>query len=59
MIMEMPEGFRTVFNLSVFEGFSHQEIAQNLGITEGTSRSQLNRARQWLQKRIIENEGER
>ena len=52
LIGEMPVGFRTVFNLSVIDGFSHQEIAQKLGITDGASRSQLSRARVWLQERI-------
>lgn len=52
LIREMPVGFRTVFNLSVIDGFSHQEIANQLGISEGASRSQLSRARSWLQERI-------
>lgn len=52
LIREMPIGFRTVFNLSVLDGFSHQEIAGKLGISEGASRSQLSRARLWLQERI-------
>lgn len=58
LIMSMPHGFRVVFNMFVFEGFSHQEIAKELNITEVTSRSQLNRARNWLQKRIINLEKE-
>lgn len=53
LIKEMPDGFRTVFNLSVVDGYSHQEIAGQLGITEGASRSQLSRARSWLQERIV------
>jgi len=52
LIMSMPKGFRTVFNLYAVEGFSHAEIAEALGISEGTSRSQLNRARVWLQEKI-------
>ena len=52
LIGEMPTGFRMVFNLSVFEGCTHQEIAKILNISEGTSRSQLNRGRFWLQERI-------
>ena len=52
LITSLPVGFRTVFNLSVLDGFSHQEIAQQLGISEGASRSQLSRARVWLQERI-------
>ena len=54
MISELPAGFRTVFNLYVIEGYSHADIAEALGITEGTSRSQLNRARAMLQARILE-----
>ncbi len=52
LMKEMPPGFRTVFNLYVMEGFSHREIAQMLGITESTSRTQLSRGRIWLQERI-------
>lgn len=50
----LPEGFRIVLTLSLFEGYDHEEIAQILGITESTSRSQLARAKQklieWLKK---------
>lgn len=52
LIASLPPGYRTVFNLSVIEGFSHKEIAQTLGITEATSRSQLQRARVMLQEKI-------
>lgn len=52
LITSMPEGFRTVFNLFAIEGFSHKEIAERLGIGEGGSRSQLSRARIWLQEKI-------
>lgn len=52
LITTMPVGFRTVFNLYVLEGFSHKEIADMLGITESTSRTQLSRGRIWLQNRI-------
>ena len=54
LIEGLPSGFRTVFNLFVLDGYSHREIAEELGITEVTSRSQLNRARAWLQSRIKE-----
>ncbi len=54
MIRQMPEGFKTVFNMSVLEGYTHQEISRELGISEGTSRSQLSRARAWLQERLLE-----
>ena len=52
LITTMPVGFRTVFNLYVLEGFTHKEIADMLGITESTSRTQLSRGRIWLQDRI-------
>ena len=54
MMQQMPEGFRTVFNMSGIEGDSHQEISRELGISEGTSRSQLSRARVWLQEKLQE-----
>lgn len=52
LITSLPPGFRTVFNLYVIEGFSHKEIAKMLDISETTSRTQLSRARVWLQNRI-------
>lgn len=52
IISQMPSGFRTVFNLYVIEGYSHDEIAKALNITEGGSRSQLSRAREWLKIRM-------
>ena len=54
IIQEMPPGFRTVFNLYAIEGYSHKEIAEQLGITVSTSKSQYSRARVYLQKIIIE-----
>lgn len=54
MITSMPTGYRTVFNMYVIEGYSHKEIAQSLGISEATSRSQLLRARALLQEKIKE-----
>ena len=54
LVSSMPDGFRTVFNLYVIEGYSHDEIAKMLSITEGGSRSQLSRARAWLQNKIKE-----
>ena len=52
LITELPTGFRTVFNLYAIEGYSHKEIGEMLGISETTSRTQLSRARNWLQARI-------
>ena len=57
LITELPPGFRTVFNMYVIEGYSHKEIADELGISENTSRSQLQRARVILQKKILEKQG--
>jgi RNA polymerase sigma-70 factor (ECF subfamily) len=52
LIQELSPGYRTVFNLYVVEGYSHKEIADRLGISEGTSKSQLARARSILQKKV-------
>ena len=52
LVQELPDGYRTIFNLFAIEGFSHREIAEALQITEGTSKSQLNKARQLLQKKL-------
>lgn len=54
LVQQLPTGYRTVFNLFAIEGFSHQEIATELSITEGTSRSQLAKARRMLQAAIQE-----
>ena len=56
LVQSLPAGFRTVFNLYAVEGFSHAEIAEMLGISEGTSKSQLSRARQWLQTALAQSE---
>ena len=56
MITELPPGFRTVFNMYAIEGYSHKEIAEALGITETTSRTQFSRARLWLQNKIKDRE---
>lgn len=52
LIDQLPEGFRTIFNLSAIEGYSHKEIGGLLDISESTSRSQLARARKLLQRKI-------
>jgi RNA polymerase sigma factor (sigma-70 family) len=52
MIRSLPDGYRTVFNLYAVEGYSHREIGEMLGISEGTSKSQLARARKVLQDMI-------
>jgi len=56
LVMSLPPGFRTVFNLYSIEGYSHKEIGEMLGINETTSRTQLSRARIWLQNKIKERE---
>lgn len=54
LIQELPMGYRTVFNLYAIEGFSHKEIGDMLEISEGTSKSQLARARAILQQKVNE-----
>ena len=49
-LQELAPSYRLVFNLHVIEGYKHEEIAQKLGISEGTSKSNLNVARTKLQK---------
>lgn len=53
-VRELPDGYRTVFNLYTFEEKSHREIAQELGINEKSSASQLFRAKNALAKRVKE-----
>lgn len=55
LILQLPVGYRTVFNLYVVEGMDHKEIAGLLGISEGTSKSQLSRAKNLLQKMLLNN----
>lgn len=53
LIDALPEGYRMVFNLYIVEGYKHHEIATLLGISEGTSKSQLSHARKMLQENIV------
>lgn len=53
LIDNLPDGYRMVFNLYTIEGYKHQEIATMLGISEGTSKSQLSHARKLLQQQIL------
>jgi RNA polymerase sigma factor (sigma-70 family) len=55
IIQMLPDGYRMVFNLYAVEGYTHKEIAKELNISEGTSKSQLARARMQLQKLLKEN----
>ncbi|MDV3310402.1 MAG: sigma-70 family RNA polymerase sigma factor, partial [Cyclobacteriaceae bacterium] len=52
-IQELPQGCQIVFNLFAIEGYSHKEIAECLGISEGTSKSQYARAKALLQSRLL------
>lgn len=56
LLNALPVGYRTVFNMFAVEGYSHKEIADELGIDEGTSRSQLAKARKALQEMIEKTE---
>ena len=51
-IDSLPDGCKAVFNLYAIEGYKHREIAEMLGITEGTSKSQLSHARQLLRQHM-------
>lgn len=53
LVQELPDGYRTIFNLYIIEGFSHRDISEMLNIGESTSRSQLVKARNILQKKLI------
>jgi RNA polymerase sigma-70 factor (ECF subfamily) len=52
LVQELPAAYRMIFNLYVFEGYQHKEIAAMLGISEGTSKSNLHDARRWLKEKI-------
>lgn len=54
LVQSLPDGYRVVFNLYVFENYTHKEIAEIIGVSEGTSKSQLARARKFLQNKIKE-----
>jgi RNA polymerase sigma-70 factor (ECF subfamily) len=58
MIQQLPAGYRVVFNMYAIDGYSHKEIAEHLGISENTSKSQLSRARAYLQKMLAQAEPE-
>lgn len=54
VVMELPDGYRTVFNLYAVEGYSHKEIAEMMNISENTSKSQYSRAKKLLRDRLEE-----
>lgn len=57
LIQQLSAGYRLVFNLYAIEGYSHKEIGEQLGITEGASKSQLSRARAILKEKLLKMEG--
>ena len=56
LLHDLPAGYRAVFNLYAIEGYSHKEIGELLNISEGTSKSQLSKARAMLQRRLHDQE---
>jgi RNA polymerase sigma-70 factor (ECF subfamily) len=54
LIQDLPPRYKMVFNMYAIEGYGHKEIAEMMGINEGTSKSNLNRARKILQEKIFE-----
>ena len=52
VVQQLSPGYRTVFNMYVVEGYTHRQISEALGISEGTSKSQLSRAKQILQELV-------
>lgn len=52
---KMPLGYKVVFNLAIFEEKKHSEIAEILNISEGTSKSQLNKAKKWIKEYLMQN----
>ncbi|MEQ8522920.1 MAG: sigma-70 family RNA polymerase sigma factor, partial [Vicingaceae bacterium] len=56
IINQLPEGYKVVFNMFAIEGYSHKEIALELGISVNTSKSQYSRARTYLQKMLSKSE---
>ncbi|PLK42644.1 MULTISPECIES: RNA polymerase sigma factor [unclassified Emticicia] len=57
LVQKLPSGYKVVFNLYVIDGYSHEEIAQKLQISVGTSKSNLSRARETLRKMIMKIDG--
>ncbi|MCB0760089.1 MAG: sigma-70 family RNA polymerase sigma factor [Flavobacteriales bacterium] len=52
LIRQMPDGYRTVFNLFAIEGYSHKEIAELIEVSESTSKTQFFKAKAWLKKEL-------
>lgn len=56
LIDDLPEGYKVVFMMAAIEGYKHREIAKTLNISEGTSKSQLAKARKMLQRKLKQNQ---
>lgn len=56
MVQQLPAGYQMVFNMYAIDGYSHKEIAEHLGISENTSKSQLSRARTHLQRMLADSD---
>lgn len=56
MVQQLPAGYQMVFNMYAIDGYSHKEIAEHLGISENTSKSQLSRARTYLQRMLTDSD---
>ncbi len=56
MVQQLPQGYKTIFNMYVIDGYSHKEIASELNISINTSKTQLKKARTALQKKILDNQ---
>lgn len=56
LIVQLPKGYRTIFNLYVIDGYNHREIGELLGISSNTSKTQLMKARKLLKNKVISNE---
>lgn len=59
LVQQLPDGYRTIFNLYAIERLPHSKIASMLGISEGTSASQYHRARKLLAQRILEHQNKK
>ena len=59
LVQQLPDGYRTIFNLYAIEKLPHSKIASMLGISEGTSASQYHRARKRLAQRILEHQNKK
>lgn len=53
LIEKMPTGYRTVFNLFAIEGYGHKDIAEMMGVSENTSKTQFLKAKNWLKKNLV------